>query len=95
MRSTPKRRACSSSSSQLDAAASPTTSSSALRSTTSSAWVPIEPVDPTMTILRTRLSLGAGVQHPEQRLHHARVELRPGHPAQLLGLLRWAPAPAR
>ena len=29
-----------------------------MRSTTSRACVPIEPVEPTMTILRTRLSLG-------------------------------------
>ena len=52
-------RACSSSGSQLEPAASPTTSSSSLRSTTSSACVPIEPVDPTITILRIRMSLGA------------------------------------
>ena len=45
------------------AAARPTTSSSSLRATTSSAWVPIEPVDPTMTILRTRLSLGAAASN--------------------------------
>src|SRR5919112_3397222 len=100
IRSTPKRRDCSSSSSQLDAAARPTTSSPSLRSTTSSAWVPIEPVDPTMTILRTRLSLGAGgfvslrsrpsrLQHLEKRVDDARIELRPGDAAQLLlGLLR-------
>ena len=56
--STPCARACSSSGSQLEPAASPTTSSWSLRSITSSAWVPIDPVDPMMAILRTRMSLG-------------------------------------
>ena len=57
-RGTPKRCACSSSSSAFERAASPTTSSESLWATTSSACVPIEPVEPTIRILRIRLSLG-------------------------------------
>ena len=56
--STPNARACSSSSSPLDPAASPTTSSASLRATTSRACVPIEPVEPTIRILRIRPSVG-------------------------------------
>ena len=62
MRVTPCRRACSSRSSQLEAAARPTSSRSSQRSITSSACVPIEPVEPTMRILRTELSLGRAVR---------------------------------
>ena len=49
-RVTPWRCACPSSCSQLSRRQSPTTSSSSLRSTTSSAWVPMDPVEPRMTI---------------------------------------------
>ncbi len=57
--STPNWRACSRSRSALPPAASPTTSSESLRETTSRACVPIEPVEPTIRILRIRRSVGA------------------------------------
>src|ERR687896_940402 len=97
-RSTPKRPACSSSSSQLEPAARPATSRSSLRSTTSSACVPIDPVDPTMRILRTPSSVRrrASAEHGQQRFHHTRIELRPRHPAQLRpGLLLGQSGPVR
>ena len=46
---TPCRTACSTAGSQLEPAARPTTWSSSEAATISSAWVPIEPVDPRMT----------------------------------------------
>src|SRR5918992_3568579 len=83
--STPKRPACSSSSSQLEPAARPAISSSPLRSTTSSACVPIDPVDPTMRTRLTKSSVGSGLSadHGQQRLHDPWVELGAGHAAQL------------
>ena len=65
-----------------------------LRWITSSAWVPIEPVDPTMTILRTRLSLGAGRRaRPSSASTTRGSSCAAGHPAQLqLGLVRRASA---
>src|SRR5215211_1967695 len=95
MRSTRMRSACWTSCSQLEEAASATTSRPALRPTTSSAWVPIEPVDPTMTMLRTRPSLGGRFvlpQHLEQRAHDVRVELVARAPLKLLPRRRRAHA---
>src|SRR4051795_3153972 len=59
IRLTPNWAACSSSSVSLDPAASATTSRPLERETTSRAWVPIDPVDPAMTMRRTQASLGA------------------------------------
>ena len=63
-RVTPCRCAWASSCSHWPPADRATTSSSPLRSTTSSACVPIEPVDPRMAILRTDRSLGRGLSAP-------------------------------
>src|SRR5215212_5029183 len=54
IRPTPKALAWSTTVSHDDCAASPATSSSSLRSTTSSAWTPMEPVEPRIRSLRTR-----------------------------------------
>src|SRR4051794_6334316 len=62
MRVTPCRSACSTSSSKLRDAASATTSSSSLRSTTSSAWVPIDPVDPRIAMRFTCGRVGAAMK---------------------------------
>src|SRR3954469_4933990 len=72
IRSTPCCSAWATSRSKLEPAAMPTSSISSLRSTTSSACVPIDPVDPSSTNLRTqarigtRLNAACGSERPER-----------------------------
>src|SRR4051794_17547575 len=76
IRRTPKRRACSTSGSQECSALRPTSSRSRDRSTMSSAWVPIEPVEPRTRRRRgTAPTLGAVPCHfltPQERQSAAR-----------------------
>ena len=62
--STPKAWACSTSVSQELSADSPTSSSSSLREVTSSAWVPIDPVEPR---INRRLRAGTAAMIPQPR----------------------------
>src|SRR5439155_1134344 len=64
IRRTPKRRACSTSASHERSALSPASSSSPERATMSSAWVPIEPVEPRT---RRRRGMAHRVPNPAQR----------------------------
>src|SRR4051794_27003283 len=75
IRLTPNWAACSSSSVSLDPAASATTSRSRERETTSRAWVPIDPVDPAMTMRRTQASLGAPDLRRLRALHAHHVQV--------------------
>ena len=64
----PCRRACSSTCSQLEPAERPATASSSLAAITSSAWVPIEPVDPSISTRFTAAQSREAPQRPVKAL---------------------------